>query len=541
MKKIWGGGPRAGAQRGASSGAQGAPASRRLRLLAGLALVGVGAGSFLLVADGLGGGKPRAARAPEKLVEAEAPASKSLPAVTVEQAPRLAGTAAPAASSGQPLVQLAEVDAHHDPVADALYLGNLAPGLRSAPGRRAGPAQGVTAPAAKEMVETVVQVRSGDTLMGLLTGAGATRGQAHAAIEALSQEYDPRRLRPGQEIQLALSTAAQSDEGSELEWLRLVPDVDSEIHVQRDSEGYVALAVERPLTAQEQYAEGRIDTSLFAAAAQEGVPYGILVGAIRAMSFDVDFQRDIQPGDGFELLYESMADETGEIVKGGDLLYVALALGDRERAYYRFEGEDGVVDFFDANGLSARRGLLRTPIDGARVSSNFGMRRHPIQGYTRMHQGIDFAAPTGTPIYAAGDGVVKRAGRNGGYGNYIQIRHGNGYDTAYAHLSKIAQGMQAGTRVTQGEVIGYVGSTGASTGPHLHYEVHVEGKQVDPASVKLPTGRQLEGQEMAAFKQLVREIDERRRGQRRLQVARLGDAAETEACAQGDTPESEGC
>src|SRR5690606_35713632 len=143
--------------------------------------------------------------------------------------------------------------------------------------------------------------------------------------------------------------------------------------------------------------------------------------------------------------------------------------------------EDGIVDFFDANGLSARRGLLRTPIDGARISSNFGMRRHPIKGYTRMHQGTDFAAPTGTPIYAAGDGVVEKAGRNGGYGNYIKIRDGNGYGTAYAHLSRFAKGLKAGSRVTQGDVIGYVGSTGASTGPHLHYEVHVNGKQVNPA------------------------------------------------------------
>ncbi|WP_366554432.1 M23 family metallopeptidase [Aquibaculum sediminis] len=483
--------------------------SWRLPLCAGAALAAVGLGSFLAVAAGLGGGinLSLASKADSRGSLAQA-APKEPPAtanVTAELAP-------------------VDLDAARDPLADRLYLTNFAPGLRSAPGASGRDLQ--------RLHESLVHVRRGDTLMALLTRAGAQRTDAHAAIAALAEQYDPRKLRPGQEIQLAFS--AQGEEAA-LEWLRLVPDATSEVHVQRDSAGYVALAVERPLAAQERYAEGRIDTSLFAAAAAKGVPHGILVDAIRAMSYDVDFQRDIQPGDGFELFYDSLTDESGATVKSGDLHYVALALGNRERAYYRFETEDGIVDFFDANGLSARRGLLRTPIDGARISSNFGMRRHPIKGYTRMHQGTDFAAPTGTPIYAAGDGVVEQAGRNGGYGNYIKVRHGNGYSTAYAHLSRFAKGLKSGSRVTQGDVIGYVGSTGASTGPHLHYEVHVNGEQVNPASIKLPTGRQLAGAEMELFDKRVQEINRKRLQQRQIQVASIEQRRQQlpQACGEG--------
>lgn len=470
----------------------------RFPLLAALLLLAAGAGGYLLVSMTLGGGNADG-RAAAAVITPPDPAQR------------------------------------RTPLSEAIQLGSLTPGLPSGiardPGRPAAPPV--------ELVETVVEVRSGDTLMGLLTGAGASRGQAHAAIEALSREYDPRHLRPGQEIELALRLAAAEggEESFDLEWLRLVPGVESEIHVQREPEGFVALAMERPLTSLDGHAEGEIRSSLFAAAAAEGVPQRVLVEAIRAMSFDVDFQRDIQPGDGYELLFEAFADESGETVKSGELLYVSLTLSGRERAYYRFEDAEGMVDYFDRDGLSARRGLLRTPVDGARISSNYGMRRHPILGYSRMHKGVDFAAPTGTPIYAAGDGVVQRANWNGGYGNYVLIRHGNGYATAYAHLSRFARGVQAGSRVRQGEVIGYIGSTGASTGPHLHYEVHVNGEQVNPASIKLPTGRQLEGTELAAFRGLIRGLDERRNAQRRLQIARVAQ----DGCEQGDTPHDHGC
>lgn len=468
----------------------------RFPLMAGAALLTVGVASFLAVAAGLGGKSAQSANRAERPQTLERLEAGALP---------LVGVAEGLEASADP----AELDAQRDALAEHLYLSNLAVGLRSAAGRME-----LTKP---RLQETLVKVRAGDTLMGLLTRAGADRKEAYQAVEALSSEYDPRRLRPGQEIELALRGPESG--ALTLEWLRLVPDAELEVHVQREEEGYAALTVERPLAKQELHVEGEISSSLFAAGAAAQVPHSVLVEAIRAMSFDVDFQRDIQPGTTFEFYYDVLADEEGAVVKSGDLHYVALGLGEREKAYYRFESDDGTSDFYDANGLSARRGLLRTPIDGARISSNFGMRRHPIKGYNRMHQGIDFAAPTGTPIYAGGDGTVQMAGRNGGYGNYIRIRHGNGYETAYAHLSRFAKGIRAGVRVRQGDVIGYVGSTGASTGPHLHYEVLVNGKQVNPASIKLPTGRQLAGAEMERFQRWVEEIDRKRREQRQIQLA----------------------
>src|SRR5690625_308211 len=440
----------------------------RLALAAGVALLAVGVGSFLLVAAGLDGNNLRSASKAPSGIEAdakEAPLPRAeIPALELLELGKGPDSTTRAA---------AEIDAQRDPLAEHLYLSGLALGLRSAPGR-------FELPRSPHLQETLVEVRAGDTLMALLRRAGAGRKEAHEAVEALSAEYDPRHLRPGQEIQLALSGPEAG--ALSVEWLRLVPDAELEVHVQREEEGYAALTVERPLARQEEHRQGEITSSLFAAGAAAQVPHRILVEAIRAMSFDVDFQRDIQPGASFEFFYESLADESGEIVKTGDLHYVALGLGERQRVLYRCESDDGTLDFYDANGLSARRGLLRTPLDGARVSSNFGMRRHPIKGYKRMHQGIEFAAPTGTPIYAAGDGTVQMAGRNGGYGNYIRIRHGNGYETAYAHLIRFAKGIRAGVRVRQGDVIGYVGSTGASTGPHLHYEVLVNGRSEEHTS-----------------------------------------------------------
>lgn len=488
-------------------GAQAQGGSRwRSPLVAGAALLIVGAGSFLAVTQSLGGNRSPQANDPHTIVQPPEATSLEQP---------LVAAALPELNFGEETMAAPvshEIDAQRDPLAEHLYLGSLAVGLRSGSGRGR-----LESPKRPELVEALVEVQRGDTLMALLKRAGADTREAHQAIQALSSEYDPRHLRPGQEIQLAL----RGDDAGALavEWLRLVPDPEVEVHVQREAEGYAALTVERPLESQDRFAQGEITSSLFAAGSAAQVPHAVIVEAIRAMSFDVDFQRDIQPGTTYEFLYESLADESGEIVKAGALHYVALGLGERERAFYRFETEDGLVDFYDANGLSARRGLLRTPIDGARVSSNYGMRRHPIKGYNRMHKGIDFAAPSGTPIYAAGDGVVEIAGRNGGYGNYVRIRHGNGYQTAYAHLSRFGKGVSSGARVRQGDVIGYVGSTGASTGPHLHYEVLLQNKQVNPSSIKLPTGRQLAGAEMEAFEKWVQEIDRKRAAQRQVQLA----------------------
>ena len=218
----------------------------------------------------------------------------------------------------------------------------------------------------------------------------------------------------------------------------------------------------------------------------------------------MDFQREIQPGDRFEFFYETFHDDRGALAKTGKLFYGRMRLSGETVELYRHELANGEWDYYNAKGKSVRKALLRTPIDGARISSGFGKRRHPILGYTKMHRGVDFAAPRGTPVYAAGKGVVEYVGRKGAYGKYVRIRHDKTYKTAYAHLSRYGKGVRKGTRVSQGQVIGYVGTTGRSTGPHLHYEVIKKGRQTNPRKVKLPSGIQLQGKDLARF-QLARE------------------------------------
>jgi murein DD-endopeptidase MepM/ murein hydrolase activator NlpD len=352
-----------------------------------------------------------------------------------------------------------------------------------------------------------VEVRRGDTLMNLLVEAGVERRDAHKAITALTKVFKPRDLRPGQALKLAFAATGGATAGADsavqeqLVAFTLQPGIDREVHVTRQaSDGdFLATALDRPLLQQYSAADGTIVSSLFIAGRQSGVPDQVMIELIRAFSFDVDFQREIQADDGFEVLYERFSDVGGQLAKTGDILYAALTLSGRRLALYRYTPSSGRSDYFDVSGQSVRKTLMRTPIDGARVSSGYGKRRHPILGYTKMHRGTDFSAPSGTPIYAAGDGTLEHAGRNGAYGNYIRIRHNGTYKTAYAHMRRLAKGMRRGKRVQQGQVIGYVGSTGRSTGPHLHYEVHVNGRQVNPRKIKLPSGEKLKGPDLEEF------------------------------------------
>jgi len=351
----------------------------------------------------------------------------------------------------------------------------------------------------------MVEVGKGDTLMGLLVEAGISRAEAHDAIKALAEVYSPRNLRPGQALRLALQPSSlnkdRSDANAQLLAMSLEPSADETVRVQRDdtAEGFLATTFERPLTRELVGGGGVIESSLFQAGQEVGVPTPVMIELIRAFSYDVDFQREVRKADDFELIYESHYDETGSLAKTGAVIYAALTLSGRRLELYRFTPKSGRADYFDPQGQSVRKALLRTPIDGARISSGFGMRKHPILGYSKMHRGIDFAAPRGTPVFAAGDAVVAQAGRNGSYGKYVRLRHTSSYDTAYAHLHRFAKGIQPGTRVKQGDVIGYVGSTGRSTGPHLHYEVLKQGRQMNPAELKLPSGEKLRGADLEAF------------------------------------------
>ena len=246
------------------------------------------------------------------------------------------------------------------------------------------------------------------------------------------------------------------------------------------------------------YKENVILQSLFKSATDKRIPANIIIELARIYGFQVDFQRDIRKKDRFQIMYEIFVDDNGKTIETGNILFANLILSGEDQSLYYFDKE-GSVGHYDKNGKSVKKALMKTPINGARLSSPFGMRKHPIDGFNKMHRGTDFAAPMGTPIMASGSGTIKKAGWCGGGGNCVVIRHNSTYETVYAHMSKFAKGIKRGIRVKQGQTIGYVGSTGKSTGPHLHYEVIVNGKKVNSQKLKLPSGKILKGEERIIF------------------------------------------
>jgi murein DD-endopeptidase MepM/ murein hydrolase activator NlpD len=342
----------------------------------------------------------------------------------------------------------------------------------------------------------VLTVRRGDTLIGLLLRAGLRSADAHAAVAAIGPHLAPRDLRPGQELYAFPS----SDPARPLAALAIEPAPDRRITVfSNDGGGFTASVEEVERVRHLVRAEGRIENSFYEDLARASVPPPLIMALIRAFSHSVDFQRDIQAGDRFAVMFERWRDPDGELMDHGDVVLAELHAGGKLHRIWRHEQANGRVDWFDENGVSVRRALLRTPLDAARISSGFGMRRHPILGYGRMHQGVDFAAPTGTPVYAAGDGRISFAGTRGGYGTTIVINHTGGTSTLYAHLSAIQRGLRPGSAVRQGQVIGRVGSTGMSTGPHLHFEVRRNDRPMNPAVAQVMPPHRLAGRELAAF------------------------------------------
>lgn len=359
-------------------------------------------------------------------------------------------------------------------------------------------------PASMETVAATVP--AGGTLAGVLSTAGASGGDINRAIATLDGVFDVRYLRAGQNLTVYLGTPRDvADAGGDADSLRLEgfsfrPDLDRSITVARSGDGsYHARQTLAEFDSELVRASGSITTNLYVDALAAGATDRIVVELAGILAYAVDFQRSIRAGDRFDVVFERYLDADGNVMRTGDILYVVFAGRGEPLEYYRFETEDGQIAYFNGEGESAQRLLMMTPINGARLSSGFGSRRHPVLGYTRNHYGTDFAAPRGTPIYAAGYGVVERANRFGSFGNFIRIRHTNGFATQYAHLNGFARGITAGARVQQGQVIGYVGTTGRSTGPHLHYEVEHNGTRVNPMSLDLPTGRTLEDDERDAF------------------------------------------
>ncbi|MDZ7629056.1 MAG: peptidoglycan DD-metalloendopeptidase family protein [Parvularculaceae bacterium] len=365
-----------------------------------------------------------------------------------------------------------------------------------------------------------VTLSKGETFVDALRRAGVRAEDRNEAAYAFGKLYNLRTLRPGQAFDLTIAEPNKTlyellalDEAPAMHLLALDYNADPEkrISLARSPDGgFAASTHAAPLTTRIAAVNGRIDGSLYLSAKRQGAPDEVIAGLAQMFAYDVDFQREIFGGDEFEAIFEVRYDETGRLVAGGEVLYGRLNWRgkSKEKGYYRFAAEEGGrADYYDASGESARRLLMKTPIDGARLSSGFGTRRHPILGYAKAHKGVDFAAARGTPIMAAGDGVVEKAGPYGSFGNYVRIRHAQGYATAYAHMNAIKKGVRAGARVRQGDVIGTVGSTGRSTGPHLHYEVHLKNVAVNPQSLKIATGVNLGGKDLARFRQVRDRID----------------------------------
>jgi murein DD-endopeptidase MepM/ murein hydrolase activator NlpD len=365
----------------------------------------------------------------------------------------------------------------------------------TAAGLRALPSATPPPPAARSL--RVVTARRGDTLARMLGGAGIGAAEAEPAIAALAALFPARALQPGHEISLLLDPGR----GGALLGLDIEPEPGRRLRARRGPDGDWRAREELPDGRRSLVlARGEVRGALIANLEAAGLPAPLALALVRVLAHEVDFERDLRPGDRFSILFERFRDADGALLRHGEILHAAFDLSGRRLSLWRHEAEEGGgADWFDDVGRSLRRALLRTPLDGASLSSGFGGRLHPVLGFNRAHQGVDFAAPAGTPVYASGDGVVEDMGRRGGYGLMVRLAHPGGAETRYAHLSAFARGLRPGSPVRQGEVIGRVGSTGLSTGPHLHYEIRLAGRPVDPARAVPQPSVQLAGRALDGF------------------------------------------
>lgn len=353
-----------------------------------------------------------------------------------------------------------------------------------------------------------VTIGPGDTLTELLSQrAGIGTGEALRAAQAVATEMNPARLRPGQVIAYATATGGDGA-GPKLRRLSIRHDVDSRVIVTRTGDGRLrAEQRDIPHDRSLSVAEFEIRTSLYADAERADVPASVVTKVDRELSNRIDFQRDLRSGDRLTVTFERFRHPTSGTEHAGALLAASIRQEGGGLAVYRFRTPDGTTAYYTQEGVSVATTLRQTPVKGARLSSSFGKRDHPVLDYSRMHEGLDFAANRGTPIMAAGDGRVERASRYGSFGNYVRIRHNASLKTAYAHLARYADDLSAGDRVEQGQVIGYVGATGMATGPNLHYEVLRDGTPVNPRALQLPPRRQLTGDALDAFNDRVQDLN----------------------------------
>jgi len=339
------------------------------------------------------------------------------------------------------------------------------------------------------------KIKSGETFDKILNSYSIDKEEINIIKENLLKKININKLSTNQKIQIILDQTNNKIK----EFIFQISNTEK-IYLSKNSED--SKFNEKTLTIKLDkkiiYKENIILQSLYKGATDQNIPPNIIIEFARIYGFQVDFQRDIRKEDKFQIMYEVFIDKNNKVIETGEILFANLILSGQDNSLYYFDKEN-VEGHYDKNGKSVQKALMKTPINGARLSSSYGMRKHPIDGFNKMHRGTDFAAPKGTPIMASGNGIVKKAGWCGGGGNCVKIRHNSTYETIYAHMSKFARGIKKGVRVKQGQTIGYVGSTGKSTGPHLHYEVVVNGKKVNSQKLKLPSGKILKGKNRELF------------------------------------------
>ena len=339
------------------------------------------------------------------------------------------------------------------------------------------------------------KVEIGETFDSILENYSIDKKEVEILKKKLSKKVNLNKLQTNQKINLTIDQSKNSIKEfifqiSNKERIVLTQDLKSKIF----NEKVILTKLKKHIN----YNENVILLSLYKSALEKEIPASIIIEFARIYGFQVDFQRDIRKKDKFQIMYEVFVDEKKKVIETGNILFANLILSGEENSLYYYDSQ-GSIGHYDKNGKSIQKALMKTPINGARLSSPFGMRKHPIDGFNKMHKGTDFAAPLGAPIMASGTGLIKKAGWCGGGGNCVVIRHNSTYQTIYAHMSKFAKGIRAGVRVKQGQTIGYVGSTGKSTGPHLHYEVLINGKKVNSQTLKLPSGKILKGNDRKIF------------------------------------------
>ena len=356
--------------------------------------------------------------------------------------------------------------------------------------------------------ERTIVLKKGDSVSAILREMGATAEEVKAITAAFGGRGKDSSPRDGYKLRVLL---APGNDVVRLRPVRVIIATDSSVEAMvawSEMGKYVAVDVRSAnsvaSSASDDDDDGkgvRLYQSIYETALRNHVPRPVIDDLIRIYSYDIDFQRKVQPGDSFEILYAG-EDENPTDTSKTEVLFALLTTGGETRKFYRYQTtDDNVVDYYDDSGKSAKKFLVRKPVSEGNITSGFGGRNHPLLGYSKMHTGVDWGSSMGTPIFAAGNGIIDKVGWEGGYGKYIRIRHANGYETAYGHMSAFARGMDSGKKVRQGQVIGYVGSTGLSTGAHLHYEILINGRFVDPMKIKLPRGRVLEGTLLAGFDQ----------------------------------------